>query len=327
MDISIIVNESNTALIDNIKFYYINEFKANKLNVNAGKIDYFNENTDLDIILSFYKSAIQLGLKPEEIIDDNKTGLFDQIVAIQKGFTDSTKWALLDDYRGERGYGNFSAIFGIVKSMDQYGLTKKTILSADAKGVINFIYKYFPLYDYIYAAMGALYRINEKNIDIQDLNGEELFSLLEEYLEKSNDTFYHRTYIRGEYFYNIGDYSNAIIHYNEFFNLLPTLHSNYSHKDRILYKIYRNRGISNMKLGNYQQAVDDFIEAIGQFNNPSSSYFYDVYVMQAECYEKMNNYQYAIDIYKNIINMKSYDKDEVKEQDLLDKIRSLEMKI
>lgn len=71
--------------------------------------------------------------------------------------------------------------------------------------------------------------------------------------------------------------------------------------------IARARGIANLGLANYEEAKNYFIEALSYSDWRVDALDYDINYYLADTYEKLHDYQSAIDTYSSIIALKSKD--------------------
>ncbi len=68
--------------------------------------------------------------------------------------------------------------------------------------------------------------------------------------------------------------------------------------------IARGRGIANLGLARYEEACADFLEALSYSDWQVDDLDYDVNYYLAEAYEKMKNYDEAVNTYTDILNLK-----------------------
>ena len=71
--------------------------------------------------------------------------------------------------------------------------------------------------------------------------------------------------------------------------------------------IERARGIANLGLTNYDEAVNNFIKALSYSDWKVDALDYDINFYLADTYERMHDYQSAVDTYTSILNLKKKD--------------------
>ena len=106
--------------------------------------------------------------------------------------------------------------------------------------------------------------------------------------ELSDDSIKNSEYFksRGEAYYALGDFNNALLDFNTYLKINP--------KDSYT---YYNRGVVKNTLGKANDAVEDFSSAIKlSTDNPANSYF-----ARGDAYHALEDYPMAISDYKNAL--------------------------